>query len=84
MDKNLNITFSEKLIGDSIDNQIYVSTYSGIINRKNEFKPDDFRYIVVDEAHHSVAPGMAKILKYFNADFLLGMTATPERLDKKN
>lgn len=81
--KNLNITFSEKLIGESIDKQIYVSTYSGIISRKNEFKPEHFRYIVVDEAHHSVAPGMAKILKYFNADFLLGMTATPERLDKK-
>ncbi len=26
---------------------------------------------------------MAKVLKYFNADFLLGMTATSERLDKK-
>ncbi|MHA5068360.1 DEAD/DEAH box helicase [Cetobacterium somerae] len=39
--------------------------------------------MVVDEAHHSVAPGMVKVLKYFNVDFLLGMTATPERLDKK-
>ena len=80
---NLKNIFKNYSVGDSLDDKIYVSTYSGIISKKNNFSSEEFGYIVVDEAHHSVAPGIAKILKYFNSDFLLGMTATPERLDNK-
>lgn len=80
---NLKSIFKNYSIGDSLDDKIYVSTYSGIIIKKNNFSSEEFGYIVVDEAHHSVAPGIAKVLKYFNSDFLLGMTATPERLDNK-
>ncbi|MCG1010208.1 DEAD/DEAH box helicase [Salinicoccus sp. ID82-1] len=45
------------------------------------FNPDDFDYIIVDEAHRSGADTYAKILDHFNPSFLLGMTATPERTD---
>ena len=45
----------------------------------NKFKPDDFDYIVCDEAHHIVTEGQQKILNYFKPKFILGMTATPER-----
>jgi superfamily II DNA or RNA helicase len=48
------------------------------------FKKDEFQYIVIDEAHHSTSPTYTKILEYFNPEFLLGMTATPERCDKGN
>ncbi|WP_438566891.1 DEAD/DEAH box helicase [Cetobacterium sp.] len=78
--KNIFINYS---IGDNRDDNIYITTYSGIISKKNNFSSEEFNYIVVDEAHHSVAPGMEKVLKYFNPEFLLGMTATPERLDNK-
>ena len=44
---------------------------------------DQFDYIVVDEAHHSVAPVMRKVLEHFNPVHLLGLTATPDRLDRK-
>lgn len=45
------------------------------------FKKDEFDYIVVDEAHHITSPTYKKILDYFTPEFLLGMTATPERSD---
>ena len=51
---------------------------------ENYFRPDDFDYIVVDEFHHAVAGNYMKILNYFKPKFLLGLTATPERLDNKD
>ncbi len=45
------------------------------------FKSDRFEYIVLDETHRAAAPTYKKILEYFNPNFLLGMTATPERSD---
>jgi superfamily II DNA or RNA helicase/diadenosine tetraphosphate (Ap4A) HIT family hydrolase/HKD family nuclease/SOS-response transcriptional repressor LexA len=43
--------------------------------------PDRFRYIVVDEVHHADAPSYRRILAHFSPEFLLGLTATPERAD---
>ena len=48
------------------------------------FKEDDFEYIVVDEFHHAVANTYKKIIDYFKPEFMLGLTATPERLDNKD
>ena len=48
------------------------------------FDPEEFDYIVVDEAHRSGSDSYQKVLKYFNPKFLLGMTATPERTDCKD
>jgi superfamily II DNA or RNA helicase/HKD family nuclease len=50
----------------------------------NGFKKDSFEYIVVDEFHHSEAATYRKTLKYFESDFFLGLTATPERMDGKD
>ncbi|MCR4790618.1 MAG: DUF3427 domain-containing protein [Treponemataceae bacterium] len=46
-----------------------------------EFAPDSFDYIVIDEAHHASSESYQKILSYFKPNFLLGLTATPERSD---
>ena len=46
-----------------------------------KFSPDYFNYIVIDEVHRSGAVSYRTILEYFNPNFLLGMTATPERTD---
>lgn len=43
-------------------------------------KPD---YTIVDEAHHSVAGTWAEFLAYYSKTRVLGVTATPERLDGK-
>lgn len=50
----------------------------------NQFKRDEFNYILIDEAHHVGSKIYGKLLDYFTPDFLLGMTATPERSDDKN
>ncbi len=46
------------------------------------FSPDHFDYIICDEAHHSTAHTYDRILSYFKPKFMLGMTATPERMDQ--
>ena len=48
------------------------------------FAPDYFDYIVVDEFHHAVNKKYRKITEYFQPKFLLGLTATPERMDGRN
>lgn len=45
---------------------------------------DSFDYIVVDEFHHAAARQYKKILSYFHPKFLLGLTATPYRLDGRD
>ncbi len=48
------------------------------------FSPEYFEYIVVDEFHHAVNEQYRRIVEYFRPRFLLGLTATPERLDGRN
>lgn len=43
--------------------------------------PKTFQYIIVDEVHHSGGATYQTVMRHFNADFWLGMTATPERSD---
>ena len=45
---------------------------------------DEFDYILIDEAHRAAAPSYQKVLAHFKPEFLLGMTATPERMDEQN
>ena len=51
---------------------------------ENYFKKDYFDYIIIDEFHHAVAKSYLNIINYFKPKFLLGLTATPERLDAKD
>lgn len=45
---------------------------------------DYYDYIIVDEFHHAAAPTYQKILNHFRPKILLGLTATPERMDGKS
>ena len=45
---------------------------------------DYFSYIVIDEFHHAVTDQYQRIVEYFQPEFMLGLTATPERLDGRN
>ena len=52
---------------------------------KKEYFPEDyFEYIVIDEFHHAVNEQYRRIVNYFKPKFMLGLTATPERMDGKN
>nr|WP_315024349.1 DEAD/DEAH box helicase [uncultured Aminipila sp.] len=48
---------------------------------REQFAPNYFDYIVIDEIHKAGAKSYQNIIEYFSPKFLLGMTATPERTD---
>ena len=48
------------------------------------FDKEDFDYIVIDEFHHAVNKQYKNIIEYFKPKFLLGLTATPERMDGRD
>lgn len=56
-----------------------VQTLKG--KRLEELDPDAFDTVVIDEAHHAVAPGYRIYPEYFGRAKVLGVTATADRLD---
>ena len=63
------------------DAEFVFSTNVTMANSLELFEPHTFDYIIIDEAHHAAAETYRKILDYFEPQFLLGITATPERMD---
>jgi len=49
-----------------------------------KFPPGAFEYLVIDEFHHSMADSYRRVIEYFKPTFLLGLTATPERMDGRD
>ena len=60
---------------------VICGSIQSIIRNLDQFKPDDFDYLIIDECHHASAKSYTKILTYFRPKFTLGLTATPERAD---
>lgn len=52
--------------------------------RLNQFPPEYFATIVIDEAHHAISDGYQRVLKHFEDANILGVTATPDRGDMRN
>ena len=52
--------------------------------RLEQFSPDYFDTIIVDEAHHCLSDSYLRVLNYFSGAKVLGVTATPDRGDMKN
>lgn len=57
------------------------STNITMANSLELFDRRHFDYIIIDECHHATAETYKKIIEYFDPEFLLGITATPERMD---
>ena len=53
-------------------------------SRLRRFSPYHYGTIIVDEAHHALSDSYQNILNYFSSAKVLGVTATPDRGDKKN
>lgn len=68
-----------QLLQDRID----IKTYSYAVRHYHEKTRDYYSYIVVDEAHHAVAPMLKRVIQYYAPEFLVGLTATDQRPDKK-
>ncbi len=49
-----------------------------------QFDPNEFDYILIDEVHKAGAKSYLRVIDYFKPEFLMGMTATPERSDDFN
>ena len=67
-----------------LDAQFLFASFQTMRDALHCFKPDDFGYIIVDESHHAQAETYIPVLEFFQPDFMLGITATPDRADKKD
>lgn len=67
-----------------LDADFIFASSSMIARHLDEFNKETFDYIIYDEVHHIMAENGQKIFTYFEPTFLLGLTATPERMDDKN
>jgi superfamily II DNA or RNA helicase len=73
------------------DSTIVASVQSLISGRKEskrmtKFRPEDFALLVIDEFHHAVADSYRSVINHFRKNpnlKMLGVTATPDRLDEK-
>lgn len=78
----------EKAEQTSIDSwyRVVVGSVQSLMRpaRLEQFSPDHFDVIIVDEAHHVLADSYQRILQYFEHAKVLGVTATPDRGDMRN
>ena len=75
-------TFDTYQTGKNISNATCVfAMCSSVAKHLNDFEPDEFDYIVIDEAHRTGSQGYQSIMSHFTPRFYLGMTATPNRTD---
>ncbi|HFR3404668.1 TPA: DUF3427 domain-containing protein, partial [Streptococcus suis] len=73
--------------GMDISQKRYIFATIQTISREGNlqsFDPTFFNYILIDEVHKAGADTYKKVMNYFQPDFYLGMTATPERTDGQN
>ncbi|MFJ9103416.1 DUF3427 domain-containing protein [Streptomyces sp. NPDC102405] len=63
---------------------VFASVQSLTDQRLDQFAPEHFDIIVVDEFHHATATTYRRVLSHFKPKQLLGLTATPERADGLN
>lgn len=86
----MNVFSTEKTYGlytgnsKDLDCDFVFASSDMLARHLTEFDKNKFDYICYDEVHHIVAECGKKILNYFNPEFLLGLTATPERMDNQD
>lgn len=61
--------------------EVVAASVQSLCNRLGDYDPEEFEYIIVDEAHHAAASTYRKIIDYFRPKYRLGFTATPNRTD---
>ncbi len=72
---------------EEIENADFVFAMVNMMSKDEvmqRFRKDEFSVLCLDEVHHGTAPSYQKIMNYFTPDFMLGMTATPDRTDTGN
>jgi superfamily II DNA or RNA helicase len=64
-----------------LSHAVQVASVQTLARRLHKLPRDFFQLVIIDEAHHSNAGTWAKTLEHFHQAHLLGVTATPVRLD---
>ena len=64
-----------------LDAHVVCGSIQSVAQNIQDFHPDDFQYLIIDECHHSTADTYQRILGWLKPAFTLGLTATPERAD---
>lgn len=74
----------ESCLGSGLD--VTVGSVQTLQSQKRlaNFTTDYFGTIIIDEAHHALAASYQRILEHFSGAKVLGVTATPDRGDKRN
>nr|WP_249308706.1 DEAD/DEAH box helicase [Lederbergia citrea] len=82
------MNFGELFVGQSRPtsfNHLFMSIQSWNSKQMEEKTSSDFYdFIIVDEFHHAAAPSYRALLNHYQPEILLGLTATPERMDGQN
>jgi superfamily II DNA or RNA helicase/HKD family nuclease len=79
--------FGELYFGDNKPTQwthVFASIQSLSAAGIEQLEPDAFDVVVIDEFHHAMAPTYRKLIERLQPQQLLGLTATPERMDGTN
>ncbi|ULO06834.1 DEAD/DEAH box helicase family protein [Paenibacillus sp. 19GGS1-52] len=64
---------------------VFASIFTlGMKKHRESFSVDAFDLIIVDEFHHAASSSYLSVINYFQPSFLLGITATPDRMDGKD
>ena len=78
----------EKAESSSLDSwyRVVVGSVQSMMrpNRLEQFEPEHFDTIIVDEAHHCISDSYQRVLQHFDQAHVLGVTATPDRGDMRN
>ncbi len=85
----LNVTYAEGTtawyIGDrtELDGDVVIASVQKLSRPDglSRIALEHFDYVIIDEVHHAHAPSYRRVLSQLRGDFILGLTATPERTD---
>ncbi len=66
--------------------QVTVGSVQTLMREKRlaQFRPNYFKHIIIDEAHHCLSESYQRVLEHFPEAKVLGVTATPDRGDMRN
>lgn len=83
-DRNFGGLYTGNYTPDNIDH-IFMTIQTFNSKKFNEITTSDFYdFIIIDEFHHASAPSYQRLLSHYEPKVLLGLTATPERMDGKD
>ncbi|MDD5589377.1 MAG: DEAD/DEAH box helicase [Candidatus Nanoarchaeia archaeon] len=77
------IKLNKNILLHNFNNIICIGMVQTLHSNSSRLRTNMFDLIIIDEAHHSYAKSYKEILSILQPNFLIGMTATPERTDLK-